>query len=211
MIAIAQGSFVIDLNSNPPVSGWWCDISFRGVGRWWPGRVWGGVLIPLWMPFLVFALPSVIGWWRTRKPPSGHCAKCGYDLRGSPGLRCPECGEHYTPRKQGTVAIWFTACVLHAAFAAPLFGLASWAFSVFVNPPDSGIGPFGFAIAYSLLVVATIGLVGTPYWALVWSRLYVKHRNRRLPEYSCPTCGYNLTDNVSGVCPECGDRVGGKT
>ena len=25
----------------------------------------------------------------------------------------------------------------------------------------------------------------------------------------CPACGYSLTGNVSGVCPECGTRVGG--
>ena len=27
------------------------------------------------------------------------------------------------------------------------------------------------------------------------------------PKGLCKTCGYNLTGNVSGVCPECGKRV----
>jgi hypothetical protein len=29
-------------------------------------------------------------------------------------------------------------------------------------------------------------------------------RSRMLPENACRTCGYNLTGNVSGICPECG-------
>lgn len=28
----------------------------------------------------------------------GCCAACGYDLRGSPGPRCPECGAEFTPK-----------------------------------------------------------------------------------------------------------------
>lgn len=36
--------------------------------------------------------------WRTgrklfRRHRPGTCEKCGYDLRGSPGVRCPECGS----------------------------------------------------------------------------------------------------------------------
>ena len=32
-------------------------------------------------------------WWRLpRVYPRGHCAGCGYDLSGSPGGKCPECG-----------------------------------------------------------------------------------------------------------------------
>jgi hypothetical protein len=32
---------------------------------------------------------------------------------------------------------------------------------------------------------------------------------RRIPPGHCRKCGYNLTGNVSGVCPECGGKVGG--
>jgi hypothetical protein len=31
--------------------------------------------------------------------------------------------------------------------------------------------------------------------------------NRRQPGH-CKDCGYNLTGNVSGVCPECGTEIG---
>jgi hypothetical protein len=32
-------------------------------------------------------------------------------------------------------------------------------------------------------------------------------RRRKLREDLCSNCGYNLTGNVSGVCPECGTKV----
>ena len=37
--------------------------------------------------------------------------------------------------------------------------------------------------------------------ALLW---YV---DRRFPPGHCQACGYNLTGNTSGVCPECGERI----
>ena len=40
---------------------------------------------------------SILWWWikQGRKAPEGRwCARCGYDLRGTPtALTCPECGE----------------------------------------------------------------------------------------------------------------------
>jgi hypothetical protein len=47
------------------------------------------------LPFWLLGPLSFVGLLRTRhhKPPaSGHCARCGYDLRATPD-RCPECGR----------------------------------------------------------------------------------------------------------------------
>jgi len=38
--------------------------------------------------------------------------------------------------------------------------------------------------------------------ALLWWR-----DRRRIPPGHCRKCGYDLTGNVSGVCPECGERI----
>jgi hypothetical protein len=67
------------------------------------------VKVPHWLPAgLLLLMPGV--WtgtviargvrgrvWRRR----GRCPACGYDLRGSAGERCPECGLENAPRERG--------------------------------------------------------------------------------------------------------------
>ncbi|HEY8750526.1 MAG TPA: hypothetical protein VIM11_21260 [Tepidisphaeraceae bacterium] len=43
---------------------------------------------------------------------------------------------------------------------------------------------------------------GPPAW---WFVTFRRRRHRRAN--ACPTCGYNLTGNTSGICPECGTAV----
>ena len=59
-------------------------------------------------------------------------------------------------------------------------------------------------------------LLSLPLWApLVLLPLYpswtvvrdARRRHRRRKKGLCLQCGYDLTGNVSGVCPECGERV----
>ncbi len=70
---------------------WW--LWFKKVDLW--GMMM--VLIPLWHPFLLIALPT--GWlfWsdhrRRNRGGAGCCEKCGYALTGNTTGRCPECGE----------------------------------------------------------------------------------------------------------------------
>lgn len=50
--------------------------------------------VPLWPWALGLTGVSVWLWCRMRRTvPVGCCARCGYDLKGFRGDRCPECGE----------------------------------------------------------------------------------------------------------------------
>jgi hypothetical protein len=51
------------------------------------------VMVPLWSVFAVLALPTVFLWYRDRRPPRGHCQRCGYNLKGNLSGVCPECGD----------------------------------------------------------------------------------------------------------------------
>ncbi len=71
--------------------------------RWSPAmsqrnsNVWWGILVPLWIPTVLF---SAMFWWlgprhrRRKRKKLGLCLKCGYDLRASKD-RCPECGTEF--------------------------------------------------------------------------------------------------------------------
>jgi hypothetical protein len=71
-----------------PASPRWKALYYRSAGG-------TRVFIPLWMPFLIAAIPTGLLWWRDRRIPSppGHCQKCGYNLTGNMSGTCPECGE----------------------------------------------------------------------------------------------------------------------
>jgi hypothetical protein len=50
------------------------------------------VSVPLWIPLVLCALPTMLLFYRDRKPKPGCCATCRYDLAGLKGDKCPECG-----------------------------------------------------------------------------------------------------------------------
>jgi hypothetical protein len=55
-------------------------------------------------------------------------------------------------------------------------------------------------------VLLIISLPMIPIWlpsAMRWEK-----RERRRRQGLCTKCGYDLTGNVSGTCPECGGKIG---
>jgi hypothetical protein len=78
--------------SNPRWPQWGC--RFRRYSAFDLGNRDVQVIVPLWMPFLIVAIPTAYLWWRDRRQiPAGHCRKCGYNLTGNVSGVCPECGE----------------------------------------------------------------------------------------------------------------------
>jgi len=87
-------SLIHTLGSGEPNWSWSIDREvFRNQGQWWA--------IPLWLPFLLIALPTGYLFWsdHRRRKRAGHCEKCGYDLTGNTTGRCPECGTAATPAR----------------------------------------------------------------------------------------------------------------
>ncbi|MFH1109328.1 MAG: hypothetical protein V1790_09060 [Planctomycetota bacterium] len=55
---------------------------------------------------------------------------------------------------------------------------------------------------------ASLIVLGGLQWVLVAQVvLALKRRRRPLDPNTCPKCRYDLTGNVSGVCPECGTAI----
>jgi hypothetical protein len=50
------------------------------------------------------------------------------------------------------------------------------------------------------------GLSGIVGQIVAW-RIIITYHRRKLMNL-CIACGYDLTGNVSGTCPECGEKVG---
>ncbi len=93
-----------DESWRPSSVGWSADTYMPYVWRYtvdnyayWPHVFrdpppFAGARVPLWVPFLLAAIPTVWLWRRDRRPPKGGCQACGYNLTGNTSGVCPECG-----------------------------------------------------------------------------------------------------------------------
>jgi hypothetical protein len=81
----------------------------------------------------------------------------------------------------------------------------------------NGTPGFGWSIPVHFKPVGRTTVLAIPIWALALAfamlpmisliRIVSRKRRRAKPNH-CRSCGYNLTGNMSGVCPECGQKTG---
>jgi predicted RNA-binding Zn-ribbon protein involved in translation (DUF1610 family) len=113
------------------------------------------------------------------------------------------------PSVLGYIAGWVVIAVT---------GKAVWGAKAFLSTPAlyTVLGAAGYSVMISGFLSGIIAYVGSIIIALsclfaVLGSLHAVRRferlRRRLVPRLCTRCGYNLTGNVSGRCPECGARI----
>jgi len=98
----------------------------------------------------------------------------------------------------GAVVRWTPLKVVGTIFTLTATALIATFASLFA----SGIGGSGLGVVVAIGVVCILGSVSVVllHW-IWWSPPHARALHGRVP---CPQCGYDLTGNVSGRCPECG-------
>ncbi|MBI5764999.1 MAG: hypothetical protein HZA51_15895 [Planctomycetes bacterium] len=90
--------------------------------------------------------------------------------------------------------------------------LCNASLSIADHGPSSGhpILNFWAAFAFPILAMLAMTLFSLgPIFGISIAEWLMKRADKKLnfPRGSCQSCGYNLTGNVSGRCPECGTDV----
>ncbi len=148
----------------------------------------GSFRMPLWIPLLILAVPTIV-LWRLDRRGTTDGAPCG--IKG-----------WLTPRRPARITVWqvIAFTVLHVAL---VLGLNMVLVLLRVSPTKY------VSESTYVLLSAILGafLFSAPIFGYFWARALKNYRNLLLAVYyphMCLTCGYDLTGNVSRVCPECG-------
>lgn len=92
----------------------------------------------------------------------------------------------------------------HPLASLPFYSNRSIAFWFLPHFPHWN-GIFGGLHSYRMVIVPIplILLLG-----IILTMIVVWRDRKRIPSNCCQGCGYNLTGNTSGICPECGVQIG---
>lgn len=150
-------------------------------------RTWRIRWIPLWPFLLVNTLLVVLLWCTDRRTVQA-------EFRALRSRLIPE-----TPQPLRAKAVIVFGC-LHLGVVAGLLAILG-------RRDDTSGAPSNDVLTAAESILVLFGW-STLAWALVWAWLFTRLRNAlarpRAPQ--CAECGYNLTGNVSGRCPECGHQ-----
>jgi len=101
-VGVSHGALWLDEINTPDRGGGWFFVENKATYFiWWRRPRWlrwtkSTLIIPLWIPMIIVAMPCAVAWWQAfRRFAPGCCTQCGYDLTGLPEPRCPECGTGF--------------------------------------------------------------------------------------------------------------------
>lgn len=152
-------------------------------------KAWEGVSIPLWIVFVLIAIPTGWLWWKGREATCQFIASILRSLAPNQrvGLRI------------GLVWLFvFVHFITLFLVRVPVERSLGFLF------PNSNADFWGGMILAFLLITS-------PMFGILWAWLWVRLRNELFSRFNegrgCTKCGYDLRGNVSGTCPECGTPV----
>ncbi|MGE3180066.1 MAG: hypothetical protein AB7N71_00410 [Phycisphaerae bacterium] len=184
-----------DFSSIPPSmkSGFQTAKIFGGTWLWWfadgENFEWKFITVPLWMIGLPLLLLTGFFWWKDRR--RVRQAASYFWMRFRP-----------VQRQRLTFLLYFLFVVVHVFVV--FFGVeySVKLFHFFVSLPVA----LRLEKYRELVFLRTLPIIflGAPVWGLLWAWLFVRIRNRfPRPANCCFECGYDLTGNETGYCPEC--------
>ena len=170
------------------------------------------IAIPGWIPVALFVPYPTVAFMRGpirryRRRKRGLCVRCGYDLTGNVRGVCPECGMRIVQVKAWLfleMRLFPSADTRRRAWRrAEIRASRTWQFWILAGLVF--VSCLGWAAVPGLLVVSVL-LAASWMWLLRRTIRRSLREDLNLCGLSlCLVCGYDLTGNVSGVCPECGE------
>lgn len=165
---------------------------------WWirivRDSLWPGFQFPLWMPLVLSAALATWLFWLDRRATAQAWRR--YRAWATP-----------LARTRVSILRGFIFTIIHLAAVFVITG-AVLSLTGFFNR-QSWFPTLAAICRSSTNFPINVFTWPSPLWGLLWSYLVVRWQNKLLASYpdSCHECGYNMTGNVSGRCPECGSAA----